>query len=112
VFEWLSRKPDREFDVIILDPPSLARREAERGRAITAYSRLATDAIRWLAQGGILFAASCSAHVTPDEFFEAVRVAARASGRRFTEMETTGHAADHPATFPEAEYLKGIYLRF
>jgi hypothetical protein len=26
-------------------------------------------------------------------------------------MNTTGHAADHPATFPEAEYLKCIYLR-
>jgi 23S rRNA (cytosine1962-C5)-methyltransferase len=112
VFERLNRKPDREFDLIILDPPSLARREAERAGAIAAYSRLASDAIRWLAAGGILFAASCSAHVSSEEFLDAVRSAASGSGRRFAELATTGHAPDHPATFPEAQYLKGIYLEF
>ncbi|MCU0770864.1 MAG: class I SAM-dependent rRNA methyltransferase [Verrucomicrobia bacterium] len=111
-FEWLGGRSDRQFDLIVLDPPSLARRESERAGAIAAYQRLATDAIRWLADGGILFAASCSAHVTAEEFFEAVRKAARAGDRRATELETTGHALDHPATFPEAQYLKGIYLRF
>ncbi len=111
-FEWLSRSPDRRFGLIVLDPPSLARRESERAGAIAAYQRLASAAIRWLAPDGILFAASCSAHVTADEFFGSVRRAARASERGFTELETTGHAPDHPATFPEARYLKGIYLRF
>jgi 23S rRNA (cytosine1962-C5)-methyltransferase len=52
--------------------------------------------------GGVLLAASCSAHVSAEEFFGAVREAARRSGRRFTELRTTGHAPDHPATFPEA----------
>jgi 23S rRNA (cytosine1962-C5)-methyltransferase len=33
-------------------------------------------------------------------------------GRKFEEMQTTGHAPDHPATFPEAHYLTCIYLRF
>jgi 23S rRNA (cytosine1962-C5)-methyltransferase len=56
-------------------------------------------------------AASCSAHVSAVEFFDAVRQAAQKSGRRLTELETVRHAADHPATFPEAEYLKCIYLR-
>jgi 23S rRNA (cytosine1962-C5)-methyltransferase len=41
-----------------------------------------------------------------------VRAAARKSGRKFREMETTGHPADHPAKFPEAMYLKCIYLQF
>jgi 23S rRNA (cytosine1962-C5)-methyltransferase len=112
VFEWMSRAPDREFDLVILDPPSLARRETERARAIAAYRRLATDTIRWLAPGGVLSAASCSAHVSADEFFDAVQAAARASGRRFSQLETSGHAPDHPATFAEARYLKAIYLQF
>jgi 23S rRNA (cytosine1962-C5)-methyltransferase len=111
-FAWLGRQPARRFDLIVLDPPSLARRESERAGAIAAYQRLVADAIRWLAEGGILFAASCSAHVSAAEFFETVRKAARASGRRMAELEATGHAPDHPATFPEAQYLKGIYLRF
>jgi 23S rRNA (cytosine1962-C5)-methyltransferase len=95
----------------VLDPPSLARREAERARAIVAYRRLNADALRWLAPAGMLVAASCSAHVSTEEFFGAVRQAASESGRSFTEWKTTGHAPDHVATFPEARYLKAIYLQ-
>jgi 23S rRNA (cytosine1962-C5)-methyltransferase len=111
-FEWLAAATAKSrYDLIVLDPPSLAKREAERAGAITAYRRLAADALRLLAPGGILVAASCSAHVGAEEFFGAVRGAAQQSGRRWTELETTGHAPDHPATFPEAQYLKAIYLR-
>lgn len=110
-FEWLNAHSGRKFELIVLDPPSLARREAERGAAIRAYQRLASLGIAHLSSGGILVACSCSAHVTAPEFFTAVRAAARESGRSFQELETVGHAADHPATFKEAEYLKAIYLR-
>ncbi|MPY67778.1 23S rRNA (cytosine(2499)-C(5))-methyltransferase [Deinococcus sp. SDU3-2] len=110
VFEWL-KETRREFDLTILDPPSLARREAEREGAIRAYGKLAGDGIRRLAPGGILVSASCSAHVSAEEFFEAVRGAARHSGRRWRELRTSRHAPDHHASFPEAEYLKAIFLQ-
>lgn len=111
-FAWLAKNPERKFDLIVLDPPSLAKRESERAAAIQAYGKLARHAVTHLQRDGILVAASCSAHVSAKEFFSVIREAARASRRRFVELETTGHAADHPATFPEANYLKGIYLRF
>ncbi len=110
-FDWLEANSDRKFDLIILDPPSLAKREAERAGAIRAYERLSALGLKHLKPGGVLLSASCSAHVSPEEFFNAVRAAARQNGGRFTELETTRHAPDHPATFPEAEYLKGIFLR-
>lgn len=110
VFEWLRSGVADKFDLIVLDPPSLARRESERARAIEAYGRLVSDAMPRLAKGGGLYAASCSAHVSAEEFFGAVRTAVQRSGRRLKEMETTGHAADHPATFEEARYLKGIFF--
>lgn len=109
-FDWLAENPKRRFDLIILDPPSLAKRESERAGAIRAYGRLATLGINCLSHGGILVAASCSAHVTAEEFFEAVRQSAVKSGRKFTELQTTRHAPDHPAKFKESEYLKAIYL--
>lgn len=111
-FDWLARNHDRKFDLIVLDPPSLAKREAERAGAIRAYQTLAGDAIRSLRSGGVLVACSCSAHVSAEEFYAAVHVAGDRSGRRFRELRTTGHPADHPAGFPEAYYLKGIYLQF
>ena len=111
-FEWLASATQRQFDLIVLDPPSLAKREVERAGAIRAYTKLAEAGLKHLRPGGILLACSCSAHVSAEEFFEAVREAARKSLRKFTELRTTRHAPDHRATFPEAEYLKGIYLKF
>jgi 23S rRNA (cytosine1962-C5)-methyltransferase len=111
-FDWLSKTESQKFGLIVLDPPSFAKRELERAGAIRAYERLAELGIRHLTPEGILVAGSCSAHVTPEEFFEAVRRSATKSGKAFRELQTTGHAPDHPATFKEANYLKAIYLRF
>ena len=111
-FEWIEQSPKRGFDFVILDPPSLAKRESERSRAIQAYRKLASAGIQRLKRCGILAAASCSAHVSAEEFFTAVRQAAKESLREFKELQTTSHATDHPATFPEAHYLKCIYLKF
>jgi len=110
-FDWLAQNAGRKFDLIVLDPPSLAKREVERAGAIRAYGKLAGDGIKHLLPGGILVACSCSAHVTAEEFFNVVRQSAVTSGRKFVERQTTRHAPDHPATFQEAEYLKAIYLR-
>ena len=111
-FEWLENNLSRKFDLVILDPPSLAKRESERVGAIQAYRKLARSGIAHLRHGGILVAASCSAHVSAEEFFGAVRQAGLQSARRFAELETTAHPPDHPATFPEAQYLKCVFLRF
>ena len=111
-FEWLAGNSDRRFDLIVLDPPSLAKRETERAGAIRAYGKLANDGLQHLSPDGILVACSCSAHVSTDEFFSAVRSVAGMSGRKFVELKITRHAPDHTARFKEADYLKGIFLRF
>jgi 23S rRNA (cytosine1962-C5)-methyltransferase len=112
VFDWLRDSPPRQFDLIVLDPPSLARKDAQRAEALKAYGRLARLGVERMRRGGILVAASCSAHVPAQEFFTVVRRTARNAGRVFRELRTTFHPLDHPATFPEAQYLKCIYLRF
>jgi 23S rRNA (cytosine1962-C5)-methyltransferase len=111
-FEWLAANPSRKFGLIILDPPSFAKREQERPGALRAYFTLAERSIQHLRQNGVLAASSCSAHVSPEEFFGSVRDAARSCGRTFKELRVTGHPPDHPANFPEANYLKTIYLQF
>jgi 23S rRNA (cytosine1962-C5)-methyltransferase len=110
-FEWIATGPEK-FDLIVLDPPSLAKRAVEREGALRAYERLNGQGIAKLARDGILVAGSCSAHVPATEFFEAVRRAAQKSGRKFAELKTLLHPPDHPAGFKEAEYLKVIYLQF
>jgi len=109
-FEWLANGPRRAFDLIICDPPSLAKRETERAGAINAYRALAVSCLRRLTPGGVLVAASCSAHVSEDELFGAVMGAADESGP-WTELWRANHAPDHPATFREAHYLKCIAIQ-
>ena len=79
-FEWLETA-ERKFDLIILDPPSLAKREPQRATAIRAYQRLAALGIARLRPRGVLLACSCSAHVAADEFFGAIKAAAQTAKR-------------------------------
>ena len=110
-FAWLEGS-DEKFDLIVVDPPSLAKREAEKEGAMRAYQRLNARAASMLNRGGILLAASCSAHVGEEEFYRLVEEVAERSGRRWKELWRSGHAADHPAGFREAKYLKARCIEF
>ncbi len=105
-FRWME-EDEGKYDLIIVDPPSLAKRASEREGALRAYRRLNTRAMAKLRPGGVLLAASCSAHVSKSEFFEMIREI----GSGWEELWTSGHAPDHCADFKEAEYLKAICLR-
>jgi len=99
----------RRFDMVIIDPPSFARKQAEIERAAGAYARLAAMGVAVLRPGGQLVIASCSSRVPAELFFETVHGAAQEAGRPLTEITRTGHALDHPITFPEAAYLKCLF---
>jgi 23S rRNA (cytosine1962-C5)-methyltransferase len=108
-FKWIDEARET-YDLIITDPPTLAKRESERAGAIRAYQHLNAAAISRLRPGGILVAASCSAHVSAEDFLRAIEVTAQASARTWKELWRTGHALDHPAIFREAEYLKAVCI--
>ncbi len=103
------RETRRLFDVVIIDPPSFAKRQDEVERALTAYGRLARLGLGVLKPGGTLVMASCSSHVTADLFFQTIHQAAGRAGRPLQEIERTGHPLDHPITFPEGAYLKCLF---
>jgi len=110
-FKWMDEAREN-YDLIITDPPTLAKRESERAGAIRAYQHLNAAAISRLRPSGILVAASCSAHVSSDDFFRTIQEVAQASGKSWRELWRSGHAADHPAAFREAEYLKAVCIEF
>jgi 23S rRNA (cytosine1962-C5)-methyltransferase len=111
-FEWLRQPRSDRFDLVILDPPSLARRQTDRPAALKAYEALAASGFALTAPGGITVCCSCSAHIRADEFFQLVTEAARATNRPFAAMHQTREPLDHHGTFPEAEYLKALYIHF
>ena len=104
-------KQKRLFDIVIVDPPSFARKQADHDRAMHAYRRLTRLALALVEDGGVLVQSSCSSRVTTDEFFDGVHAAAASTDRRISEMLRTTHAADHPVAFAEGAYLKTIFAR-
>lgn len=110
-FEALAefRRSGQRFDLVIVDPPAFAKREAEVDAARRAYARLTRLALDITSEGGILVMASCSSRVTADQFFATVTRAAAACGRPLRETGRTGHALDHPVGFPEGAYLKCLF---
>jgi 23S rRNA (cytosine1962-C5)-methyltransferase len=99
------------YDVVIVDPPSFASKQADVDRAVAAYRKLTELAVALVRPGGVLVQSSCSSRVGADVFFAAVNGAAAGAGRRLVETERTGHAVDHPIGFVHGAYLKTLFAR-
>jgi 23S rRNA (cytosine1962-C5)-methyltransferase len=100
------------FDLIVLDPPPLARSRGDAERAGRLYVELNAVAMRALAPGGRLMTFSCSTHFRADDFVRAVRFAASNAGRTLRLIAHLGPGADHPVLLGhgEGEYLTGVLL--
>ena len=113
-FEQLAslKREGKQFDLVILDPPAFASSKQNKQNALQAYLRLAKAGAQCTREGGLLLAASCSAQVGANEFYRAVDLGIRATGRSYQKLLKTGHPLDHPVTFKEGAYLKAIYCQF
>lgn len=112
-FEGMAKlaKQGKQFDMLIVDPPSFAKSQAEIERALLSYTRLVKLALPLVKPDGIFVMASCSSRIKPDVFFNLIFNTANQDGYHLTEMARTSHAIDHPIAFPEAEYLKCLFAR-
>jgi 23S rRNA (cytosine1962-C5)-methyltransferase len=111
VFQTLElfKSQGRKFEIVIIDPPSFANRQAKIPAAIAAYQHLTRLGLAVIQSGGLLVQASCSSRVSRTDFFEAIHSAAAQTGRVLAEIERTGHAIDHPIRIKEGEYLKCLF---
>ena len=104
---------DKKFDVIVLDPPSLARKRSDVAAATGGYKFLNLHALKHLNPGGLLLTFSCSQHLSADLFQKVVFGAAVDARRKVSIVKRLGPPIDHPISLhhPEGEYLKGLALR-
>lgn len=114
-FELLEsfKQEGRKFDLIILDPPAFAKSQKAVEAALSGYASLNRQALAVLKPGGILCTASCSARVSGDAFFEAIKEAGYNAGVDLTLVEERYQPPDHPMRlqFREGKYLKFFVLR-
>jgi 23S rRNA (cytosine1962-C5)-methyltransferase len=105
----------RQFDLVILDPPSFTKNRKSVPAARKGYKDLHKKTFRVLRKGGVLMTSSCSHHIEPDVFRDLIDESARKSGRTLQLLDWRGAAADHPTlpAVPETHYLKfGVFRCF
>lgn len=103
----------RQFDLVVLDPPSFTRSKQNVNDALRGYKEINLRALKMLPAGGILATFSCSHHVT-GELFRAVVLDAAADAKKTLRLvKVLTQSPDHPIlpAIPETEYLKGFLLQ-
>jgi 23S rRNA G2069 N7-methylase RlmK/C1962 C5-methylase RlmI len=104
---------EREYDVIVLDPPKLAPSLNGLDKARRKYHSFNRDALKLVSgNGGLLLTCTCSAAMTQKDggqyFLEMVHQAALAAGRQVTLLKRSGAASCHtqsPISWPAGAYL-------
>lgn len=112
-FEYIRSIGENEYDMMILDPPKLAKTKSALDNALKAYKDLNRVAMMKIGNGGIIFTFSCSGAVSREDFRMMLGWAAKDAGVEIQILETLSAGPDHPIrlSFPESEYLKGYVLR-
>jgi 23S rRNA (cytosine1962-C5)-methyltransferase len=107
------RRDDGRYDLLVVDPPPLARRAGDVDRAARAYKDALLGALRLAAPDALLLAFSCSHHVGPELFRKIAFGASLDAGRPLAVLAELGAPSDHPVALdhPEGRYLTGLLLR-
>ncbi|MEQ9408232.1 MAG: class I SAM-dependent rRNA methyltransferase [Fuerstiella sp.] len=119
---------ERQFDVVVLDPPKLIRSRAEIEEGTRKHFDLNRLAMRLVKPGGLLLSCTCAGLLPDSEFVSLLCSAARQSGAEITPardgrgarhaardmqiIAKTGAAPCHPVggNCLETEYLKAVWM--
>lgn len=107
--------PDKlkKYDVIVIDPPAIAKRKEGIEKLKWAYWKLLHQAIQLLNPGGHIVLSSCAYHMPVDLMLEAARFASADNGVSMRVVNITYQPPDHPwmLQIPETLYLKTVYFQ-
>ena len=112
-FDYIRQVETGKYDLMILDPPKLAKTKSGLESAMRAYKDLNRVAMTRIKDGGIIATFSCSAAMTRENFRMMLSWAAADAGVEIQLLQTLGAGEDHPVRLscPETEYLKGAAIR-
>jgi 23S rRNA (cytosine1962-C5)-methyltransferase len=101
------------YDLVIVDPPNLARSQRTLQKGLGAHQRIANLACRATRPGGLLVVSTCSAAITISMLTRSLAMGARDAGMSVTVLERMFQRVDHPvpAAFTEGLYLKSLIAR-
>ena len=103
----------RQYDVIVIDPPSFTRTKQNVGDALRGYKEINLRALKMLPPGGILATFTCSHHIDAELFKSVVIDAAADAKKTLRLVKVLTQSPDHPIlpAIPETEYLRGLLVQ-
>jgi 23S rRNA (cytosine1962-C5)-methyltransferase len=112
--DWLGRfrKKQRQFDLILLDPPTFSQSKIGGVfRAQKDYGRLVAAALAVLKKDGILFASTNAADWAAEDFIHVLHSSVAAARRKILKTHYVPQPPDFPISREESAYLKTIWLQ-
>lgn len=104
IFEWLKKLADHEkFDLIIVDPPTMASEMSQVPQALRAYHQLYRASLAHLKPKGQIVGCCCTSRITRQQFKKAVGDVLAGKLKMVKELASED---DHPVAFDEGDYLK------
>ncbi|NWF50700.1 MAG: class I SAM-dependent rRNA methyltransferase [Ignavibacteriaceae bacterium] len=115
VFDYLDNcfHSGKNFDVVMVDPPSFAKSKKSLASAVKGYEKLNKTSLQIINKNGFLITSSCSHHLSEEEFLQILSTASKKSERRIQLIHKASAALDHPSLpqMEETKYLKFVILR-
>ena len=107
------RADNRQFDVVIVDPPAFIKRRRDIRSGEQGYARLNQLAMELVAPGGILISCSCSMLLAEQRLQGILLQAAVRQARQLQILERGFQCLDHPVhpAIAETAYLKAFFCR-
>ncbi len=102
-------KEGRQWDVVMLDPPSFTKSRASIDKAVTGYKEINLRGMKLVKPGGFLVTSSCTNLVQPELFLDTIYAAARDARRSLRQVAFHPQSPDHPIIRGQ-EYTH--YLKF
>ena len=109
--EWT--KEGKQWDVVMLDPPSFTKSRATIDKAVAGYKEINLRGMKLVKPGGFLVTSSCTNLVPPELFLNIIQMAANDAKRKIRQVTFNAQSADHPVIHGQenTQYLKFLIVQ-
>lgn len=106
-------KEHKQYDVVMLDPPSFTKSRATIQKAVAGYKEINLRGMKLVKPGGFLVTSSCTNLVPPKMFLEIIEMAAKDARKRLRQVVFNTQSADHPIVYnlENTKYLKFLIVQ-
>jgi 23S rRNA (cytosine1962-C5)-methyltransferase len=106
-------RENRQYDVVMLDPPAFTKSRETLQKAITGYKEINLRGMKLVKPGGFLVSSSCTSLVSPELFLQIIDMAAKDARRKIRQVIFQTQSADHPVirSIENTQYLKFLIIQ-